>query len=277
MKSLVAVHITAANPDGTFSRSTPRLFWGDDADVEQLASRAGSAIRHDAHLSSVRTPQDLSLGHGPHPFRSNGLSITEVLAMMAGETHTNQPTSASPVLSAFAERVGQRQKVSDLPKFIQVIMEMVGSNCVLCENERTRTLLRQSQTKTVPHALRSARFTEAARKLQSCDEIGGYDWRAAAGRIVADLDEIISNTGSEAPQDLVDTRLVLSDVIEAGNWSSHYIGLSNNATSSPMASRTVGQKCADAAVGAGLTATDIIDQMRAALSACSHRVASVPA
>lgn len=43
----------------------------------------------------------LSLKHGAHEDRSNGLCLLEVVAWVAGEKHSDHPTCVSPVISAF--------------------------------------------------------------------------------------------------------------------------------------------------------------------------------
>lgn len=275
MDSLMTLHVTIAHPDGTFERSTPHMFWTDGAEVEYVSEVAGAALVHSADmtLGRVSIPQDLPLSPGLHPERRDGVGITETIAMVAGEAHTDQPASVSPVLGAFASQISRYRGASVLQQFLPVTLEMVGSNCILCENERARTLLRLTANETVPFALRQSGLDAMADRFNNSDELRS-DWMRVAKDVVTELQTMTATAvdGVSPSQSIISARNTLEAAIEASNWLSHYIGHTQGTTIAPMALRSVGQKCADATIHAGMDAPQVANHIRTALGACAHRV-----
>ena len=77
---------------------------------------------------------------GKHHTREEGMCLMELVAYLAGETHSDKPRCASPTITLFARAANDLLHNEDRQKLIPLAWEIMGSRCNKCESARLRAL-----------------------------------------------------------------------------------------------------------------------------------------
>ena len=69
----------------------------------------------------------LTLAHGAHDSRAEGVCLLEAVAWFAGEPHSDRPTCVSPVLAAFGRTWNDRLDDAERQRLVPLIPRLVGT------------------------------------------------------------------------------------------------------------------------------------------------------
>jgi hypothetical protein len=136
----------------------------------------------------VTTPKfdldTLTLAHGSHPDRADGLCVMEAVAWFAGQPHTDRPACVSPILTGYAMNLNDQwndQARQQLKPFIPRLPGTAGDGA----DERRGYLALDWLVRTfTPAWLDLAGLADDATALQELDPVLSLEAAQAAGPVV---------------------------------------------------------------------------------------------
>ena len=121
----------------------------------------------------------LTLAHGVHKEREQGLCLMEAVAYFAGLPHSDHPKCSSPVLTEFGIRINDRMNEIERQRLKPFIPRLVGTNDPAKEQVRYRILCWAAITEFAPAALRLVKDEKCQAFAERLEGLPRYDWGAA--------------------------------------------------------------------------------------------------
>lgn len=119
----------------------------------------------------------IHLGHGPHYSREEGMCLMEAVSYIAGESHTDRPECACPVLAAFGRVWNDALDDSDRNRLLRpFIRRLIGTRSTPKVEERRAYMATDWAVRTcAPVWLRAAGLEDAAGALETLAPLTSAD------------------------------------------------------------------------------------------------------
>lgn len=129
---------------------------------------------------------DLPLRAGAHPTRDDGVCAMEMVALLAGETHSDEPRCACPVLGALVRASNDAMTDAQRDRFLRPLVPVLVGTRASAAVERARGMLVVDAVVRVllPMRLRRQRRRSEADLLAQLPALRSADDARAASRLV---------------------------------------------------------------------------------------------
>ena len=106
------------------------------------------------------------LAKGNHRTPEEGTCLMELVALWAGEPHTDSPKCCSPVLAAAGRYCNDLLADRHRQELLELANSLIGTNCTRCERRRAQVMVLRNLRLHTPRALRNLRLRDQARALE---------------------------------------------------------------------------------------------------------------
>lgn len=164
---LGADELDAALADAPRGRDTPRHRAPDRPAANSADTSEPTPVGR-----GIPDPASIVIDAGTHPRRGTHLTILELVAWMAGEDHTDEPASVSPVLRSFVRNLAAGSDDDRRQALMPIAGRLVGTDGSGDDERRRAWLLTDWLVRVhAPRWLRRAGLTESADRLDGLASI----------------------------------------------------------------------------------------------------------
>ena len=114
--------------------------------------------------------REYTLEPGAHETREAGMCLMELVALLAGEEHSDRPRCASPLLAHYARLANDALDNQRRGVLLPLAPELVDTACDECESRRQDALALMTVREILPPVLRDAGLEAAASSLESAPD-----------------------------------------------------------------------------------------------------------
>lgn len=113
------------------------------------------------------------LSTGEHASPSEGMCAMEVVAFLAGDSHTDHPRCACPIISSFVRHINDNMPDEPRQKLLPYLPRLVDSVCEDYEQARHEYFAWQAVRVFAPAALRAQGYRRYAKSLENAADLYG--------------------------------------------------------------------------------------------------------